>query len=322
MATTTETVYATTSRIRYVEQGSGHIYEYDYASSSSRKLTNTTIPKTQEAYFLDNGSKVLLRYLDNTNRVIENYLANIPTSSVADKLTGEFLPSNITAISVSPSSSEFFYIAKTSSGSVGNVYSVKSGVERRVFTSAFSEWLPSWVATGIFVTTKPASTVPGFTYLQSITKNTFTRVTGNRLGLTTNPSPDGTKVLLGEGSSLSILDVSSGATVAIYNLNTLPEKCAWLQTSLICFASEGRSEANLPESWYQGKQYFNDSVFNINPSTGEYFFLASMSELYRKEIALDVTQPTISKDGKTIVFINKIDVTPWYLNLEDLLSLF
>ncbi len=320
-ATTTETVYATTSRIRYVEQGSGHIYEYDYASSTSRKLTNTTLPKTQEAYFLAGGTKVLLRYLDATNRNVENYLATIPTSSVADKLTGEFLPANITAISVSPTTSEFFYVAKTSSGSIGNIYNVKSGTEKRVFASPFSEWLPAWANNGVFMTTKAASSFQGFTYLQSITSSNFTRITGNKLGLTTNPNPSGNKLLIGEGSLLSILDIATGTTIAIPGLYTLPEKCVWESSStfIFCFGSETTNNVQLPENWYQGKTSFYDSLFHIDAVTGEIYKLASIDEIYTSDAAIDAILPVISKDGDAMVFINKIDMTPWYLNLKDVL---
>jgi hypothetical protein len=317
MATTTETVYATTSRIRYVEQGSGHIYEYDYASSTSRKLTNTTIPKTQEAYFLDNGSKVLLRYLDGTNRVIENYLASIPTSSVADKLTGEFLPSNITAISVSPSTSEFFYIAKTSTGSIGNIYNVKSGVEKRVFVSAFSEWLPEWVSSGVFLTTKAHSSFPGFVYLQSIVKNTFVRVTSNKLGLTSLPNPDGSKLLIGEGLNMSILNISNGNLVQAKGLYTLPEKCVWKNTvDILCFGSDAPTEGNYPENWYQGKSYLADRLYSVSSITGDTLLLGTVYEMSGSDIAIDAVRITLSKDKKSLVLINKLDMTPWYLNVE------
>lgn len=322
MATTTETVYATTSRIRYVEQGSGHIYEYDYASSTSRKLTNTTLPKTQEAYFLDNGSKVLLRYLDTTNRTIENYLANIPTSSVADKLTGEFLPSNITALSVSPATTEFFYIAKTSSGSIGNIYSVRSGVERRVFTSTFSEWLPDWVSNGVFMTTKSASSFQGVTYIQSLTKNTFTRVVGNRQGLTTLANPDGSKLLIAEGLNLSILDISSGNLVKVKEFYTLTEKCIWKNAAdLMCFGSENISQGNFPEIWYQGKASFSDNLYSISLTDGEAYLVGTMYGMSGYENIIDAVRISFSKDKKGLIFINRLDMTPWYLNIEKALSL-
>jgi hypothetical protein len=317
MATTTETAYSTTTRIRFVEQGSGHIYEQNYASSTTRKLTNTTIPKTQEAYFLDNGNKVLLRYLDAKNKTVENYLATIPVSSVPDTLTGSFLSGNIKAISVSPSTTEFFYLAKTAVGSIGNIYNTKTASERRVFSSEFSEWLPAWVGSSIFVTTKAASSVQGYTYSQSLTKNTLSRVTGNKLGLTSLPSPDGNKVLLGEGLRLSILTVSTGQIVQIPTVYTVPEKCTWVRDVVYCFGSETITPGNFPDIWYQGKQNLSDALYSINTITGTSYLLATMPELYTKgDIFIDAVNPLVSKDYNTLVFINKLDMTPWYINLR------
>jgi hypothetical protein len=250
-------------------------------------------------------------------------LANIPTSSVADKLTGEFLPSNITAIAVSPATTEFFYIAKTSSGSIGNIYSVKSGVEKRAFVSSFSEWLPDWVANGIFMTTKPASSFPGVTYLQSITKSSFTRIVGGRLGLTTLANPDGTKILIAEGLNLSIININSGGSLQVQGIYTLPEKCIWKNsTELLCFGSETPLEGNYPESWYQGRSYFSDSLYTVSSVTGEASLLATIYEMAGSDIAMDATRISFSRDKNGLVIINKIDMTPWYLNLEKTTSLY
>ena len=321
IATTTEIIYATTTRIRYVEQGSGHIYEYDFASSTERKLTNTTLPKTQEAYFLERGNKVLLRYLDPTNKIVENYLATIPTSSVTDNLSGVFLPNNISSISVSPNTSEFFYIAKTSSGSVGNIYNTQRNTERRVFNSAFSEWLPNWVDQNIFLTTKANSSYLGSVYTQSLSKNTFSKTFSNIYGLTSLSSPDSSKVLLGNGVNLSILNTQTNTTLKIADVFTLPEKCIWHDSRfIICFGQEYIPEGAYPEAWYQGKTFFNDSVLYIDSNTGLYTFLGLASFLHTQEIQLDAINPRISPDKKSLVFLNKLDMTPWYLNLGKLLD--
>jgi hypothetical protein len=318
MATTTETIYSTTTRIRFVEQGSGHIYEYNQASSTTRKLTNTTIPRTQEAYFLDNGNKVLLRYLDVTNKVVDNYLGSIPASSVTDALTGSFISGNIKAISISPSTSEFFYIAKTSSGSIGNIYNTKTKNERRVFSSAFSEWLPNWVGNTVYMTTRAAATVQGYVYAQSLTKNSFSRITGNKLGLTTLASPDGSKILLGEGLRLSILTISTGEIVPVSGVYTLPEKCVWkVAGGIYCFGSDVLTGGVFPDEWYQGKQNLSDALYSINDITGTSYVSATMSELYTKgDVYVDAINPLISKDFASLIFLNKIDMTPWYIDLN------
>ena len=322
-ATTTETYYATTTRIRYVEQGSGHIYEHDFASSTTRKITNTTIPKTSEAYFLANGTKVLLRYLDASNKKIENYLATIPNSSVTDSLTGTFLPSNITALSVAPGGGEFFYMAKTASGSIGNIFSTKTNTERRVFSSAFSEWLPVWSGDGVFLQTKPSSAYPGYLYTQNIIKNTFSRIAGGDLGMTSLPSPDGKKVLVGVGTDIYLIDVVSGVRTPVPGLYTLPEKCVWRDNFvLLCFGQDIKPSESMPESWYQGLMFFEDSLYSVAADSSGALKIATASELYTKDISIDGILPAVTKDGSALIFINKKDMTPWYINMRPLYNNF
>jgi hypothetical protein len=242
----------------------------------------------------------------------------IPTSSVTDALTGTYLPDAISDITVSPSTSEFFYIAKTPSGSIGNVYNVKTGSERRVFSSAFSEWLPEWKGSSIYMTTKAHSSFMGVGYVQSLTKNSFSRLFGGVFGLTTHTNKDERQVLVGNGYNLSIFNTISKTSVSIPDVFTLPEKCFWREDQLMCFGQEYEPEGNFPESWYQGKASFNDSLFSLNTITGESYKVATMSELYGSTIYVDVLRPNLSEDEKILVFINKIDMTPWYMDIGGL----
>lgn len=306
LATTTESSFATSSRVRYVEQGSGNIYEYNIASSTNKKITNTTIPRTAEAYFLDKGNSVILRYPDSQNLAIETYLAKIPTSSVTDSLSGVFLPNNIQSISVSPSGNEFVYLAKTANGSIANIYNIRNNTERRVFSSGFSEWLPAWVGADIFMTTKASYIFSGVVYKKSTVSDLFTRVTGDRFGLTSLPSPNGSLLLVGEGVRLSVLTVSTGQTVPVSDFFGLPEKCVWKDNErAICFGQRQPAAGSFPDDWYKGLFSFDDTVWIVDARYNEVYELASPRALSEDDSLFDGQSLSISPDKSYISFINK-----------------
>jgi hypothetical protein len=318
-ATTTKTTFATTTRIRYVETESGHIYEYSPASSTKTKLTNTLLPGSKEAYFIAGGSSVLLRYLGNDGYTIETFLGKIPTTSFTDTLSGTYLSPNILSVSVSPDTNDFFYLAKTRTGVIGNIYQSKTRTEKRVFSSEFSEWLPNFSTNGIFLTTKASSFVEGYTYFQPLSGTVFSRITGNKNGLTSLSSPDGSKLLYGIGPSLYILDVKTGSSLFVQGVRGLPEKCVWntKSTGIYCSFIVSGNTTNLPDEWYKGKVSFEDQLGYIDPLTGSVDMFKTMRALSGdSSLSLDATNIQISQDESLLLFINKKDGSLWYFDIK------
>jgi hypothetical protein len=313
-STTLESVFATTTKVRFVEGLSGNIFEYDIASSTSKKLTNTLIPKIEEAFFLDNGNSVILRYPDKDGISIESFLASIPKSSSVDKLSGYFLPQNILGLSPGLKPSDFFYLAKTkNSGVVGNIYNTKTKEDKRVFSSDFSEWVPTYTEAGVYLNTKASDGIEGFIYLQNIVSNSFTKIAGNRNTITSLPSYTGERVLMAFGTDLYIYNKKTSSYISVGEIKTLPEKCVWIpgEENILCAAPESLGDAPILKNWYQGKTSFSDKLFLINTNSGSAISLQPVKDLSKTEPSLDIINLSISKDGKYIVFLNKKDKTPW-----------
>ena len=62
--------------MRFVETESGHIYETTDSTLSNTRITNTTIPRAQEAEFID-GYTLVMRYGDPTSDSIKSFSASI-----------------------------------------------------------------------------------------------------------------------------------------------------------------------------------------------------------------------------------------------------
>jgi len=106
----------TSSIVKFVEKGTGNVYEARSDSHLIQRLTNTTIPKIVRAFWLPNGSGFLAQTLIAENEIIEtNYvkLNKNVASSTSESLTpfsttiGK-LPTGIKEISIKPDGSKIF----------------------------------------------------------------------------------------------------------------------------------------------------------------------------------------------------------------------
>ena len=321
--TTTKIITVPSLRIRYVERASGHIYEYNPDTKETKKLTNTTIPKTEESFFVDDGKRVIMRYLGDDNQTVESYLGVLPLGNVTDKLTGGFLPENILSITKSPDSKEVFYITKTSTGAVGNILNIVDLKERRIFESPFSEWVTYWGSEGITLHTKASSRYPGYAYLLK-TNGGYTKIAGGVLGLTATETSPNSLVAIGSNSSsaagiLSMYNTKTKTTIQVPNLTTFTEKCVWASEGAFLFCAAPRTvdlAPNLLDTWYKGVTFTADDFYFINTIDGSAEFFADMSELMKTKTEVDVIQMQISPSGEYLVFLDKKTGTPWILNLS------
>jgi hypothetical protein len=139
-----------------VERVTGHIYQMYLDTKASGKVSNSTIPGIYEAMFDGTATGVIYRYLDDSSKSITTFLATLGSSK------GEFLPSDILDVSVSPDKTKFFYLTRSSNGVVGTVRSFKDGKRTQVFNSPFSEWLTQWVGDQkVYLTTKASANFSG-----------------------------------------------------------------------------------------------------------------------------------------------------------------
>lgn len=262
--------------LRYIEKATGHIFDYNFETGETERITNTTLPRIQEAFFTNNGTQVLIRYLKDDNETIETYLGTLPERKLGDDtgeaaLTGKFLAKNMKDITLSPLSDKVFYQTISGTSSVGTIYQPKTDTKNPFFNSPFSEWLPQWINENtITMTTKASGFAPGYMYTLKTTGE-FEKVLGGIFGLTTNTSSDLKNILFNRssdvGTSLARYEITTGKS---YNLgvDTLSEKCIWNKDSsfIYCGVPDILPNGVYPDDWYQGILSLSDRLVLIDPT--------------------------------------------------------
>lgn len=305
-------------RLRYIERETGHVYDLSLASGATERISNTTIPRVQEALWGNGGEFLAVRYLDADGETVQTFAGTLTPDDEGGQgsLEGAFLPQNIHTIALHPSESRVFYLLETSAGVVGRIFDAATGQTASLFSSPLTEWTASWKSPStIFLHTKPSFGALGFGYLLNPASGVSTRVLGNTLALTGLPGPSG-DILVGSMQSdilaLSFYDTSSGARTALA-LSTLPEKCSWLDTSRVLCAIPHVTHPRVPDAWYEGSVFFDDSVWIVDVTTNITDYLFDSTVL---GTSFDATHLSVSGDEAILAFINKKDARLWVASLS------
>lgn len=306
-----ESRYEQAPSIRFVERMNGHIYKMFLDTKIKEKISNSTIPSIYEAFFDAGAQTVIYRYL-SLDKTISSFIATLGAPK------GEFLPENISDLSISLNKNKFFYLTENSNGVTGTVGVFGETNRNIVFNSPFTEWLSQWDANGrVFLTTKPSYSAQGSVFLLNTTNKTISKVFGGILGLTTLVNPRGSLVLYSSsgktGLGLGVFDIAKHSTK---DLNTygLPEKCIWSSDNIniYCAIPNVITGNQYPDSWYQGLISFDDYFVKINTVTGDKITIANSTS----GIPVDGTYLFLDKAEGLLFFTNKKDSALWSLDLK------
>jgi hypothetical protein len=308
----TKTVRATTTVLMFVDRSTGYVYGHNIESGKTYQISNTTIPGIYDAYIWSGGDRVVMRYLDATRKTIVSILASIPNVSEdrdAQALSSiTYLPNNISSIAVSPSLLSLSYLVPNGVGS--SVYTQTSKGVSRVADSPFPEWLLSYGGEKLYATTKASAYIEG----ETVSLPSYTRLIGEKTGLTSTPSSDG--LLLNSMWARSGLStfITNGAGIISTTIHTLAAKCTQGTTTFfICAIPKTLPQATegLPDDWYQGRVSFDDTLMLINSKGGDAYPLYSFDAQYGE---MDVTHIATGKASTLISFIRKQDGSLFLLN--------
>lgn len=303
--------YQTIPSIKYVERINGHIHQKNLKDNTDIKTSNSTIPTIYEALFDSTTKTVIYRYL-SSNQSIMSFLATMGAKS------GEFLPNNISEITLSPDKTKIFYLTDNSNGVSGTIKSLNENRTTNIFNSSFTEWLPQWVSNDkIFLTTKPSYVASGNLYSLDTNNKKLTKILGGINGLTTLSSPDGSIVLYSSYSSrgplLGLFDINKNTNKSL-NIYGLTDKCFWSNDNIniYCAIPNSITGDQYPDYWYQGLVSFDDYFVKINTLTGEKVTLANSID----EKSIDGINLFLDKSESILFFTNKKNYTLWGLSLE------
>lgn len=318
----------TSSRLRYIEKASGHIYELAAGDKIPEKISNTTIPQIQEVYWDNTGNKVAIRLFRDSLNTVQNLLGTIvlATSTGGTTKTGELvttaLPGSISSMAVSPDHKSLFYLNRVGDGVVGITTDFDSKRTSQVFDSLLTEWNSAWTSqNAITLTPKPSQSSAGTLYLINPTNKTTEKILRDSTGLTAVVNPTKSLVLYSQSTPTGLLTSVfsfSKKTSALFTETTLPEKCIWstLYTSIAyCAVPSFIPNGVYPDGWYQGKVSFADRIVVIDTEDNFTRIVFDSTESGSGG-AFDAIQLTIDKDEQNLYFINKKDGSLWKLALN------
>ena len=306
--------------VRFVERITGNIYQVDPEKIEAVRVTNTTIPGVYEAIWNKNATRVVLRYLDE-NDVIKTFNAHIVSGTSVSTIDGRFLPDDIDFFTTDAVGENIFYTIRGDRETLLKKSSFDgSGVET-VYRSFLHELLYEITNSGkIFFTTKASGLVAGLVYsLEEGGGAVPEKLLDGILGLTVNTSPYGDRILLSKSTSgdfgLFLFELKT-RDMRLFSVKTLPEKCGWSPVNrniVYCGVPFVVSEDLYPDSWYQGKISFSDSIWEIDVSRDVTRLLVDLR--LERDFTIDMVNLAVSESGEYLFFINKRDSSLWSLRL-------
>ncbi|MFH0804526.1 MAG: hypothetical protein V1896_02910 [Candidatus Zambryskibacteria bacterium] len=318
----------TTSVVRFVEKGTGNVYEAVSDSLAIQRLTNTTIPKIIRAFWLPNGSGFLAQTLESGSEIIETSFVKLnknKASTTSESLTpfnttiGK-LPTGIKEISIKPDGSKIFYY--TANGSSKWFTANPDGTGSvAVMTHPLTEWLPKWISGNtVIMQTKGSSVDTGYNYSFDVSSKVLKKTGVGMSGISTNPNPDGSLSIVSSGGAYPQLYLVDNKKVTLkeLNVNSLAEKCVWLKEKILsvyCAVPNQIPNGNYPDIWYKGLVSTEDFIEKIDLNNNIFSNIADLSSLSDQKI--DVVDMSAPPDETHLIFRNKIDGYLWMLRIAE-----
>lgn len=306
------TVASSTENIlRYVERGTGHVYEINIDESTEKQISLLTIPQTVEAIFSPSGNAVAFTTYEGQKKIVS--VGTLPEEGSEMILKKVSLGvENITF----KNDNVLYYTRNEDNKTVGYSLNISNLSESELFTTRITDIEVFWGAdfNTIYIQTRPTQYLEG--YLYSISKNILTPVTNPLYGLTTFIKDTTIITSMVVGDTYSSAWLHDGESIE-QGILMLKEKCIFADETnenVWCAAPLEIPNASYVENWYKGVQISKDYLWYTNLATKSSTLVGDLSKLSGKTI--DVFDMKIGNDKTTLFFTNKTDQTLWQYRLE------
>ncbi len=303
------------STIRFVERGTGHIYDIDTQGGNEVLVSGTTQPRTIRAVFSPSGNHVAL--MSEVGGVIETILGTL--GSDADSgLMLTTLPGRSTEPGFSMDGDDFYFFVPEEDGGRGYAYTMSSDKTRELFLIPLTQVRITWGDPSYILTT-PSGKAMGQLY--SITEGgQLEYVTNGGRGLMAAHHASGTLVSsLSKEGKIVTRDSDTGKEVPLISL--INEKCVMQgpkSAILVCGSPMSLPEGyTYPDDWYKGVVSFSDillRVYKDDRSVGT-LILSNLEEESGQPI--DILTIGTNDDGTLTYFVNKYDNSLWLFDLTE-----
>ena len=319
---TTDRTIANT--IRYVELGTGHVYEASTANQDITRLSNTTIPRINEAQFVS-LDRVLLRYTDDVGnyKLFSAQLApnSSPSASTPMRLQGVFLDDGVRYLDVGPDG-QIVWLQAGANGGTRVVTTTAMGEDKtQIHASPLSEWRVDWFGASdqVLLRSTPSYNSFGMAYTLDTNTGALRPYGAARKALQVLPTTDRSRALLSlkaDGETRTYLWRRENNEYVELVPQTFAEKCVYAEVRDVfyCAAPVGEIAAGEPDLWYQGVSSYRDDVWVIDAQTGEAELAASPSGL--SDDPIDIVDLSLSPDEQFLYFRDKDTRSLWTYQLD------
>ncbi len=298
-------VVGSSTVMRYIEAGTGHIFDINLASGSEVRVSNISVPVASEAVVSPSGDYVAIRSgYSNQNELMLIDLTdrNNPTSTV--------LPNQIESFAFA-FNNELLFTEFNLGQTEGKGYMPSTRATRRLFTAPFTAHSMAWSNSSTsnhIIYTKAAASQLGYVY--EITAKGLTRLPQSGYGLAVTQS-NGIRFigLMRNGGYETVIVDKAGKTNVSPGAN-VPEKCVAgtrKEATYFCASPLEVTDTNFPDSWYKGVLISDDFLWEVRPN-GSTLLTYPLRNVGR---SLDIVDVSLSPDETMVYFRNKTDRTLW-----------
>jgi hypothetical protein len=321
-ATFVQMTQPTTTLARYVMADNGHVFDLllDSPGSVARAVSNTTIPGSVASWWGQNGTAVILQYIDGSIIKTLSLAFPQPATSSVQATRIHFFPDNIISIALSPDGKQAAYLLKNASGVDGYVSSIDASASKKLFSLALSQVLLLWPSPNtLLLQTKSAARVPGIVFSVDAKSGAIVPLL-YATGITAIADRTFAHLVYrtdnaGVVSSYA-RDIKKGTELGL-SFDPIPEKCVWSSiatNTLYCAAPLTAAPSNYLDLWHAGSASLADTLFSYNLTTGAVKILTVPGST-DGGVASDISEMALSADEHYLLFVTKGDRSVWGVRL-------
>lgn len=297
-------VGTSTNAVRYVERGTGHVFEIELSSGAERRVSGTTIPRVVDAVFSESGGSVaLISEEGGTRTVLAGRLeADGEQTDYITLANGAFDPAFVAEY-------RLHYGVVTDSGTEGYELDVRDDQPLRLFSIPLRQ-ISILRDDDTYVYNRPTDRLQGALYRVGAGLTPVTERAYGFIGGINDAYYFGTEVG-GEKINSYAVDRNSGEETQLA-ITYIPQKCDTAPgstTTLWCAAPLEEYAPDFIESWYKGTVLSADLLWQANIPRGEArLFVDFLEEAGRP---VDVDGLAVGANDELVLLRNKIDNTLW-----------
>lgn len=296
-------VGTSSSHLRYIERGTGHMFEIDIDTGNERRISGTTVPRVVEGFFSPSGNSVAVVVETEDSQSVYVGRINAEAESV-DLLS---LPNGASQPTLLQDNAAR-YIRSTSVGTEGYEIDIDTGESVRLFSVPLKEITMIWNDDRTYLYNKPTRYATGALYQ---VEGGLTPVLPAEFGFVGGVADQYYLSSYNEnGYMTSYARRKDSKTPTRLTSSYVPEKCTTANdTRMWCASPYNYQSSSFLEEWYRGETQPTDILWVVDMEYGNAQSVTNF--LAESGRAVDIDRIIIDKNKQILAFRNKIDNTLW-----------